>query len=163
MKFAYERAIGLGATASSGLPVKYDVIDGPCEVQGAASVLLTGVGSCTVGASQPGNGQWLPAPSVEATFGIANGDSNFRLLAPETALAADGSVTITLANIVGSEEFYVTGGGVCPDSQDVVDTGASAEVTLDISGAGTCTVTVDQNGTQYFVSGPTHSASIVVT
>jgi hypothetical protein len=163
VKFAYERAIGLGATASSGLPVQYDVIDGPCEVQGAASVLLTGVGSCTVGASQPGNGQWLPAPSVEATFSIANGDSNFRLLAPETALAADGSVTITLANIVGSEEFYVTGGGVCPDSQDVVDTGASAEVTLAISGAGTCTVTVDQNGTQYFVSGPTHSASIDVT
>ena len=34
-----------------------------------------------------------------------------------------------------------------------MDTGASAEVTLAISGAGTCTVTVDQNGTQYFVSG----------
>ena len=45
MKFAYQRAIGLAAKASSGLPVQYDVVDGPCEVQGGASVLLTGVGS----------------------------------------------------------------------------------------------------------------------
>jgi hypothetical protein len=126
-------------------------------------VLLTGTGSCTVGASQPGNGRWLPAPPVEATFGIANGDSDFSLQAPSSASTADGSVTVTLTNIVGSEEFNVTGEGACPDYQDVVDTGASADVTLAISGAGTCTVTVDQNGTQYFVSGPTHSASITVT
>jgi Regulator of chromosome condensation (RCC1) repeat len=56
------------ATASTGLPVSL-VASGRCTVRDAI-VHLTGVGSCTLTASQPGNANYDPAPSVSRTFSI---------------------------------------------------------------------------------------------
>src|SRR4029077_10869961 len=61
----------LTATASSGLPVTFSA-SGPCTVA-AGVVTLTGAGSCTVTASQPGNASYAPAPPVARTFAIAPG------------------------------------------------------------------------------------------
>lgn len=53
--------------ASSGLPVTFTA--GPRRVctsggTNGAAITLTGIGFCTVIASQPGNGQYLSAPPV---------------------------------------------------------------------------------------------------
>ena len=61
-------AFGLIATASSGLAVSF-AASGSCTVSGA-TVRLTGVGPCTVTASQPGDANYDAAPDVSRTFSI---------------------------------------------------------------------------------------------
>ena len=58
------------ATATSGLPVSFSVgADDQCTISGDV-VTITGVGSCTVTASQPGDGQFMAAPDVSRAFAI---------------------------------------------------------------------------------------------
>ena len=54
--------VKLTATASSWLPVSYST-SGPCHMA-TGKLVLTGVGVCTVTASQAGNGQYAAAQSV---------------------------------------------------------------------------------------------------
>jgi hypothetical protein len=58
----------VSATASSGLPVSF-AGSGRCTVSGATAH-LTGVGECTVIASQPGNANYDAAPEVPRTFSV---------------------------------------------------------------------------------------------
>lgn len=78
-------AFQLTASASSGLAVIYTVIAGSnlAFEGGDNKIYLTGVGTVTVRASQPGNANYLGAPTVDRTFciGIRNltsifGDAN---------------------------------------------------------------------------------------
>lgn len=59
----------VSATASSGLAVTFSA-GGSCIVSGT-SVHLTGVGNCTITASQAGNASYLAAPNVTQSFTIA--------------------------------------------------------------------------------------------
>jgi hypothetical protein len=59
----------LTATASSGLTVSFGV-SGDCDISGN-TLSLTGAGSCTVTASQPGDLNFNAATSVPRTFSIA--------------------------------------------------------------------------------------------
>lgn len=54
------------ASASSSLPVTYDVVSGPATASGNM-VTLTGAGAVTLRAVQAGNANWLPA-AAEQTF-----------------------------------------------------------------------------------------------
>jgi len=56
------------ALASSGLPVSFTA-SGDCTVSGTV-VHLSGVGSCTITASQPGNATFNPAPPFSRSFSI---------------------------------------------------------------------------------------------
>jgi alpha-tubulin suppressor-like RCC1 family protein len=58
----------VSATASSGLAVSF-AASGRCTVR-AATVHLTGAGSCTVTALQPGDANYNAAPEVQRTFAI---------------------------------------------------------------------------------------------
>ncbi|MBL9186731.1 MAG: hypothetical protein JNK23_04585 [Opitutaceae bacterium] len=57
----------LVASASSGLPVSFSLLGGPATLTGA-TVQLTGAGSVSVQANQPGDAFFLPAPPVTRTF-----------------------------------------------------------------------------------------------
>jgi len=59
----------VSATASSGLPVTFGVT-GHCSSVGS-TVTITGVGNCSVTASQAGNGTYLAATDVTRAFAIA--------------------------------------------------------------------------------------------
>lgn len=59
----------VAAAASSGLPVSFGS-SGQCVVSGN-TVTLTGVGSCAVTASQPGNANYNAAPNVIRSFMIS--------------------------------------------------------------------------------------------
>ena len=59
--------ITLSATASSGLPVTFSVISGPATVSGNV-LTITGTGTVTVEASQPGNGTFAAATPVDQSF-----------------------------------------------------------------------------------------------
>jgi len=65
--------IQLNATASSGLPVSYEVVSGPATLSGNTLTLNGTAGIVKVKASQPGDGtQWQPAPSVTRSFEVVN-------------------------------------------------------------------------------------------
>jgi hypothetical protein len=61
--------IALGATVSSDLPVAYSA-SGKCAVSGS-TLTVTGAGSCTVTAAQPGDANREAAEGVSRTFAIA--------------------------------------------------------------------------------------------
>ena len=60
----------LSATASSGHPVEFTVLSGPAALAGSV-LTLTGPGTVTVRASQPGDDDHLPAPHVDRSFTVA--------------------------------------------------------------------------------------------
>jgi hypothetical protein len=71
---------GISATASSGLTVSLASLTGSvCTISGSTVTLLK-AGTCTLQASQAGNGNYNAAPSVSRSFavfdsGAAQGDS----------------------------------------------------------------------------------------
>lgn len=60
----------LQASASSGLPVTFTVASGPASVSGQDNLAFTGGGRVSIVASQSGNINWAPAPSVTNTFNV---------------------------------------------------------------------------------------------
>ena len=58
----------LSATASSGLPVDFAVIEGPASIGPGQELTFVGTGSVCVVASQAGNGDWSAAPEVTNCF-----------------------------------------------------------------------------------------------
>jgi hypothetical protein len=67
-----DAAFAITATATSGLPVAFEVVSGPATVTGS-TIILTGVGVVTVRASQAGNDTYSAAPAVEQSFCILPG------------------------------------------------------------------------------------------
>jgi hypothetical protein len=59
------------ARATSRLPVVYSSPSGQCSIDALGELKITGAGSCTVIAGQPGDTDHQAASSVEATFSIA--------------------------------------------------------------------------------------------
>jgi uncharacterized delta-60 repeat protein len=58
----------LNASASSGLPVSFTLIDGPATLDGNTLTLTGELGTVVVEASQDGNDNWEPAAPVERSF-----------------------------------------------------------------------------------------------
>lgn len=85
-------SITLGASASSGLPISYQVLEGPAQINGNQLQLTGQGGTVRVQASQPGNATYQPAESVVRTFQAIN--------------PADVYPTITIGN--PSPEFDVS-------------------------------------------------------
>jgi hypothetical protein len=123
----------VGATASSGLAVSF-AASGNCT-NAAATVHLTGAGSCTVTASQGGDSNYNAASDVSQTFAVAKASQtiSFAALAAKTFGAADFALSAT-----SSSGLAVTfaASGSCSVS------GATVHITA----GGSCTVTASQAG-----------------
>lgn len=64
-----DTTFGVGASATSGLPVAFSAT-GNCSISGA-TVTITGTGSCTITASQVGNDNFNAASEIQQSFNIA--------------------------------------------------------------------------------------------
>ena len=62
-------SIDLSATATSSLAVNFKVISGPATIDGN-KLTITGAGTVTVEANQPGDDDYLAAPAVQQTFQV---------------------------------------------------------------------------------------------
>ena len=72
-QLVYNEPITLQATATSGLPVSFEVLQGPATVEGNILTLTGEEGLVKVRASQPGDGtQWQPAPAVNRSFYVVD-------------------------------------------------------------------------------------------
>ena len=67
--------IKLEATATSGLPVTFELVSGPATLEGNVLTLTGEEGVVKVKASQKGDNEWQAAPSVTRTFEVINPDN----------------------------------------------------------------------------------------
>ena len=88
----YGTAYSLGATASSGLSVRYRVISGPATLSGQ-KLSFSGVGPVTIAATQPGSSLYLPAPEVTRTFSVVKATQSITFPAVGAAMVGQ---TVTL-------------------------------------------------------------------
>ena len=72
-QLVYNEPITLQATATSGLPVNFELIQGPATLDGNILTLTGQEGTVKVRATQPGDGtNWQPAPAVTRTFTVVD-------------------------------------------------------------------------------------------
>ncbi|MCR5013266.1 MAG: T9SS type A sorting domain-containing protein [Bacteroidales bacterium] len=75
-KLSFDQPFALNATATSGLPVQLELVEGPATLEGNTVTLTGEEGSVKIRASQPGDGvEWQAAPSVNRTFLVVNPDN----------------------------------------------------------------------------------------
>ena len=68
-QLVYNEPITLQATSTSGLPVTFEVVDGPATIEGNVLTLTGEDGQVKVRAIQSGDGtNWQPAPTVNRSF-----------------------------------------------------------------------------------------------
>ena len=138
----------VSATASSSLPVSFSVgASDQCTIAGS-TVHLTGAGSCTVTASQGGNGNYLAASPVSRTFAIVTTklSQTITFAALPDKIYDDPDFTISATASSGLPVSFSAGAG----SQCTV-TGNNVHITA----AGSCTVIANQAGDDtYLPAGP---------
>lgn len=72
-KLTFDQPFQLQATATSGLPVSFELIEGPASLDGNTVTLNGQEGVVKIKAIQPGDGiAWQPAPNVTRTFEVVN-------------------------------------------------------------------------------------------
>ena len=68
----FNAPITLEATASSGLPVSFEMMEGPATISGNVLTLTGEAGIVKFKATQAGDADWLPAPDVVKTFEVVD-------------------------------------------------------------------------------------------
>ncbi len=121
------------ATASSGLPVSFSAF-GHCSVAGTA-VTMTGIGSCTIMAFQPGDATYNAAPPVAQTFAIQQAPQTISFDPIADRTYGDPPFTVSATASSGLPvSFGVTGS--C-----MINGGTVTALTT-----GICTITASQSG-----------------
>jgi large repetitive protein len=142
-----------GATSSSGLPVTYtSSTPSVCSVSGGVVVMLTG-GTCTLSASQPGNGMYSSAPEVTRSFTVTKLDQSITFPRPGEQRSGD-SLNLGGSASSGLPVTYTSSTpSVCSVTGSVVT----------LIGPGTCTLSASQPGNDiYNPAAPvTHSFNVV--
>ncbi|HEX8098145.1 MAG TPA: BACON domain-containing carbohydrate-binding protein, partial [Pyrinomonadaceae bacterium] len=148
------------AGGASGNPVTFGA--GPanvCNAGGAngSTITINGAGVCTVTASQAGNANFNDAPGVSRSFTVnkASQTISFGPLPNKTY----GDAPFTLSAAGGASGNPVTFGA---GPANVCNAGGTNNATINITGAGTCTVTASQAGNANFNDAPGLSQSLTV-
>jgi parallel beta-helix repeat protein len=89
----------LSATASSGLAVDFALVSGPAVLDGDEVTLTGALGQVVIEASQPGDGQWLPAETVQQAFQVSEGAA-FSIEAVSAT-----SITVPAGQPVGQDDL----------------------------------------------------------
>ncbi len=125
----------LSASASSGLAVSFSVVSGPATVSGS-TLTLSGVGTVTVRASQPGDTNWNPATPADQPFTVAKGSQTitFGPLGDKNYGDAPLALSATASSDLPVSFSVLSGPGTVSGN------------TLTITGPGTVTVRASQPG-----------------
>lgn len=91
-------AFAVEATATSGLPVLFDILSGPATIAGNMITLTGDTGVVAVRATQPGNTQYNPADPVVQSFRVLNPNWFVPVIDARNPLAGDVPVP-TLSQI----------------------------------------------------------------
>lgn len=104
----------LNATASSGLPVTYELVSGPATLDGDMVTLTGAPGEVTIKASQPGDGTFDPAVDLFNSFQVLDPNLHVPYIDARSPLAGDvyvpnlGPIQLAaISNITYPELFSV--------------------------------------------------------
>jgi subtilisin family serine protease len=139
------------APASSvGLPVSI-AAEGDCSLSGN-TVHITSAGSCTLTASQPGNGNYNAAPDVQRSFAISRAEQTIAFAPIAGRTWGDPDFDVEPASSAGLP-VSVAAAGDC----------SVAHFTVHITGAGSCTLTASQGGNGNFKPAPDVDRSFAIS
>jgi alpha-tubulin suppressor-like RCC1 family protein/sugar lactone lactonase YvrE len=127
----YGDVFNISATASSGLTPSFSIVSGPASISGN-TVTITGVGTVTVRATQPGDTSYLAAASVDQSFATTK-----------------ATATVTIGGLAATFN-----GAAKPASATTTPTGLAVDLTYNASStaptnAGSYTVVGTINETNY--------------
>ena len=132
--------INLLATATSGLPVSFNLVSGSATLSGNL-LTPTGLGTITVRASQSGNSNYLPAANVDRSFCVRVAELNS--ISGPNSICPGVNATYTINNIPGANYTWrIAGGATLPSNTNSVTTvwPAPGNYTLIVSAQGSCGV-----------------------
>jgi hypothetical protein len=141
--------VAVVALATSNLPTTLTA-SGSCSISGAI-LHLTGAGSCTVTAAQPGDANYNPAPNRSQSFSIDKADQTITFAAlPKKAYGArDFSVD---ASASSGLPVSFAASGKCTVNESKVH----------LTGAGSCTITAAQQGDANYNAAPSVSRTFAI-
>jgi hypothetical protein len=119
---------------NSGNPVTFAAL-GDCKVTGN-TVQILGAGSCTITASQLGNGNYFAATDVSQTFEIAKANQAITFGALANKTFGDANFTVSATADSGLTVSFAAAGKCTIDANNAVT----------LTGAGSCTITASQAG-----------------
>ena len=143
------------ASATSGLPVVFSSqTPSVCGLE-SATVTFLATGTCTIQASQSGDGHYQPALPVEQSFTVAKD--------PQTITFTSSPVAPTVGGAAYTVSASASSGlGVSFSSATTAVCSVEGS-SVTFIGVGTCTVTADQTGSQRFEAAPEAQQSFTVT
>lgn len=136
------------ATATSGLTVAFAIdpsSSGVCTINGVGVVSFTGVGTCTINATQAGNTVYNPAPFVQQSFTVGKAAQTITWNGPLPAKTF-GDAPFTL-----SPQATASSGLPVAYSTFVTDVCTVSGTTVTIVGAGACTIAANQPGNSLYL------------
>jgi len=144
----------LTATASSGLAVSYaSNTTGVCTVSGSTITFVSG-GSCSITATQAGNGNFAAATPVTRSFNVTQGVNTITFSAPADTPFTSPPPALTATASSGLAVSYASNtSGVCTVS------GSS----ITFVSAGSCSITATQAGNVSYVAATPVTRSFNVT
>ena len=104
----------VAATSSSGLTVMFaSITPAVCTVAGSV-VTIAAAGTCTVAASQPGNGDYAAAPTVDQSFTVSPDPQTITFLAPSNVTLGVAPFALTASASSGlAVSFKSNSTGIC--------------------------------------------------
>jgi CSLREA domain-containing protein len=136
-------SVTLTATATSGLPVSFKVLAGPGTISGNI-LTVTGAGDIDIQADQPGDGNYLAAPSVKQ-----------RLIVDKATQTITFGPLNAVTYGVGPISLSATSSSGLPVTFSVVSgPGSISGATLTVMGAGAIVVRASQPGNANYTSAP---------
>ena len=145
----------VSATATSTLPVTFSSLTtGVCAMADATHVQIVSAGTCTIAATQAGDGNFATAPQVTASVTIA-----------QAAQTIDFTLTVTPTYGDGPFAVSATATSTLPVTFSSLTTAvcAMADAThVQIVAAGTCTIAATQGGDGNYATAPQVTASVTI-
>jgi YVTN family beta-propeller protein len=145
----YNSSFGVSASSTSSLPVTITA-SGVCTINGGTSVttsgtvlMTSGSGTCTLTASQAGNGSFNPATNVVRTVTATKAAQTITFAQPTSPAAYNSSFSVS-GSSTSSLAVTITATGVCTINGG--PTATTSGTVLMTSGSGTCTLTASQAG-----------------
>jgi len=144
----------VSATASSGLPVSFSLVqNGNCSISGSVVTFLN-VGNCGVIANQAGNGAYSAAPAVGQIVVVNNPTAQTITFAAPASQATGTTIALTATTSSGlSVSFSSSTTSICTVSGG----------TATLLAGGTCTIVASQPGNNVYSAAASVTQSFTVT
>jgi hypothetical protein len=150
-KSAGDPPFALTATASSGLPVYFNVLSGPATLDASNNLTLLGAGSVSVLAYQPGNSNYNAAATEQQNFNVSKIPQTITFGALSQQKVGDAPFPLNATASSGLPVSYSISGPATLSGNIIT-----------LSGYGTVTVTASQSGNNSYAPAANVTQPLVV-